>query len=163
MSERIWAGQCEDCYDRKPIRNPAEGLIPHSVRAELCDDCIAAREADRDAGRPLRPVGIPADEAGMKWVDLGNALTYRSIIDNGELAVAVRFRQPVSEANGEIGEVRFLLKDGIKWFPGGVLDFMVPTIRCNPVKFALGGVMGAVREMLPHAKLAIVRQPQTFN
>ncbi len=163
MSERIWAGQCEDCYGMKPLRDPAEELIPHGIRAELCADCIAAREADRDAGRPSRPVGIPADEPGMEWVDLSSALTYRNGIDNSEFVVEVRFRRPVSEANGESGEVRFRFKDGAKWFPGCGLDFIVPAIRCNPVKFALGSVMGAVRGMLPHAKLAIVRQRQAFN
>jgi len=157
MSKRIWDGQCEDCYERLPLRKCGGEILPERTYAELCAACIIERERDRNAGKPSRPIGITACEPGMEWVDLGQIVSYRNEGDTRENMVAVRLLRPIGELTDQIGVVRFELKGGGKWFPAGCLDFMVPILRRNPVGYAAANVTGTIRnKMFPHAQTKIM-------
>jgi hypothetical protein len=151
MSNRIWDGRCEDCYSKETLCDCEPSLVPQGVSAELCTACIIARERDRAEGKPPRPVGIPADEPGMEWVDLGNAVAYRSNPNDKDTEVAVRFRRPVGEITDQIGEVRFKFEGGEKWVPAYGIDFLIPILRTNPASCALSSVRSEIRKNLHHS------------
>jgi len=157
MSNRIWDGQCEDCYERLPLRKRGGEILPEGIRAELCTACIIERERDREAGKPSRPIGITVGEPGMEWVDLGQIVSYRAEIDTKDNLVAVRLLRPIGEITDQIGVVRFQFEGGKQWFPAGCLDFMVPILRRNPAGYAAANVTGTIRnKMFPHAQTKIM-------
>jgi hypothetical protein len=157
MTNRIWEGQCEDCYERLPLRKCGGEVLPKGIRAELCTACIINRERERAAGKPPRPIGIPADEQGMEWIDLGKVVSYQDGSDTKDNPVAVRFSFPVGEITDQVGIVRFQFEGGEQWFPAAPLDFFVPNIQRNPKWFAATSVTGTIRnKMLPHAKTKIM-------
>ena len=110
MAERIWDGRCEDCYDRKPLRqyNGVE-FLPGGISAELCDDCAMTRMRDCESGREPAPIGLLI--AG-EWRDAGHV---RLCQDGKEIVVAVKYL--ADGENAGLGRLRF--EGDFKWLSAG--------------------------------------------
>ncbi len=110
MANRIWEGRCEDCYDKKQLRNCPSDLVPEGMSTELCDECIQLRTDLRGQGVDLVPIGLLVPGT---WRDAGSLTVVFQ--DGNRINVAVKHL-----ADGDhVGLVRLQFPNQPKWLTGG--------------------------------------------
>lgn len=117
MAERIWAGRCEDCYDKKPLETYCGPLLPPgTTEAELCAECLEVRHRGQLPGTEPPPLGLQPEPDGTAWTD---APTFTAMVGGEQMTVEVKFLIGDSAA---AGLVRLRFNGQGNWLAGGAFS-----------------------------------------
>lgn len=160
MSERIWPEYCEDCYNVRPLQmNYSRFLVPERTMSELCEECLATRREDVDAGRPMREIGMCAETETQKWVDLNDIeILFRG--GQPSMRAKVRAFMPTDMNISGIENMsilfRYKTEYGEQWLCGGFIELFEPYVRAHHEDYRLSTIKLTIIQRWSHIQAADV-------